>query len=557
MKIVEYGSFVRKTNQFAGKSKAEQRAIALYGLVGEIGSVVAAVKKNLLAEGGEVRWDQANDEIVEELGDALWYCYAVTHIINDKPFDILAANIETLRHEIGSGDERAQKIATSLDPAVRSAFLQAAEFFPPSSDYTFDDYQQLAFKTARTDGRVLLEVCLAVLWQLGAELLRATLPAIETTLNKNVADRPANIILGEIAWHLSAMASLYKLSLNEVVASNCLKVNFRSARGAHTRRHDEDRDANERFPQTFYVTFVRIGPRKSRMYLNGKPLGDDLTDNFYSDDGYRFHDVIHLALIAHLGWSPVMRALMKLKRKSRNDGVDEVEDGARAKIVEELVIKAIHSEGDKQAKAAGQSSAGKPTRLFPTRSLINFRLLKTLRTYVEGLEVAQNTYWEWEDAIFEGCDIFYQLTCEKQGTVQVDLENRRLAFTPIIAPAVQGITVGLGIGAVNSNELQPTTALKDGAEREWASIRNSCPETVAAKKAILDALGLDREAPSLWSELQVRLDTGNRVYVKVSDSVQARAWQLRAIDYKVAFNRSATQIMCTATAIADVRDASS
>src|SRR5262249_1610943 len=155
------------------------------------------------------------------------------------------------------------------------------------------------------------EVCLALLWQLGAELLRSTLPPIEIDLNKNVADRPSNIVLGEIAWHLSAMASLYHLSLSDVIASNCNKLNFRSARGAPTPLHDEDRDANEQFARVFDVTFVRVGAQKSRMYLNGRPLGDDLTDNFYADDGYRFHDVLHLALIAHLGWSPVVRALMK------------------------------------------------------------------------------------------------------------------------------------------------------------------------------------------------------------------------------------------------------
>ena len=101
MKIADYDAFVRKTSQFADKPKAEQRAIAFYGLVGEIGSVVAAVKKKLLAEGGEeANWSQPNDEITEELGDALWYCYSVAQIINDGPFDILAADIEALPREI-------------------------------------------------------------------------------------------------------------------------------------------------------------------------------------------------------------------------------------------------------------------------------------------------------------------------------------------------------------------------------------------------------------------------------------------------------------------------
>ena len=104
--------------QFADKPKDVQRAIALYGLVGEIGSLVAAVKKKLLAEGGETNWNQPNDEITEELGDALWYCYASAQIINDGPFDILAHDIENLRCEVGGTNERARIIATALDPAT-------------------------------------------------------------------------------------------------------------------------------------------------------------------------------------------------------------------------------------------------------------------------------------------------------------------------------------------------------------------------------------------------------------------------------------------------------
>jgi NTP pyrophosphatase (non-canonical NTP hydrolase) len=497
VRVTEYNDFVRKTKQFGGKPKVEQQAIALYGLVGEIGSLVAAVKKQILAEGGETTWDQPNDEIKEELGDALWYCYASAQIVNQRPFDILASDIEILRQEIGSANERAQKIATTLDPLTRDAFLEAAKLFPRPEGYCFDDYQRLAFKTARTDGRVLLEVCLAVLWQLGAELLRPTLPQIEITLNKNVADRPTNIILGEITWHLSAMASLYHLSLDEVVAFNCQKVSFRSERSQPTPLHDADRDPKEQFPRVFHVSFVRIGANRSRMYFDGRPLGDDLTDNFYQDDGYRFHDVIHLALIAHLGWSPVVRGLMKRKRKSKNDRVDEVEDGGRAQVVEELVVKAIHSEGDRQAKAAGRCRVGKPTRLFPGRNLINFRLLKTLRTYVEGLEVWNNTFWEWENAIYEGCEMFFELSNETQGMVRVDLEKRRLTFTPTVSPGLQGITVGLGMGTTNSAvSSEEAKNILFAAELEWAESRGRIADTVAAKRAILEALGLGNDRPS-------------------------------------------------------------
>ena len=140
---------------------------------------------------------------------------------------------------------------------------------------------------------------------------------------------------------------------------------------------------------------------------------------------------------------------MKRKRKSKDDRVDEVEDGGRAKVVEELVIKAIHSEGDKQAKAEGRCIVGRPTRLFPQRNLITFKMLKTLRMYVEDLEVWHNAYWEWEDAIFDGCEMFFKLCEEKQGTIHLDLNKRTLTFTPHVSPDVLGITVGLGMSSAN------------------------------------------------------------------------------------------------------------
>ncbi len=63
-------------------------------------------------------------------------------------------------------------------------------------------------------------------------------------------------------------------------------------------------------------------------------MGDPLTDNSHVDNGYRFHDVFHLAYAAVLGWSPVTRKLMGRKRKS-NANIDEAEDSGRAIVSEE------------------------------------------------------------------------------------------------------------------------------------------------------------------------------------------------------------------------------
>ena len=292
------------------------------------------------------------------------------------------------------------------------------------------------------------------------------------------------------------------------------------------------------------------------MYFEGRPLGSDLTDNAYDDDGYRFHDVLHLALIAHLGWSPVIRGLMKRKRKGNKDKIDEVEDGGRAQVVEELVLKAIHSEGERLARELERCTVDGTDRLFPVRSLISFRLLKTLRMYVEGLEVGKNAYWEWENAIFEGCEMFGKLRAEKQGTIHVDLLRRKLTFLPTVSPEIRGVTVGLGMAVAS------TATSEEGTKRlllpdELA--RTSCAEqigaVIAAKRAVLEALGLPKTKLELYAQCAISFLGESRISVKADGIVQERAWALHVVDYKAAFTTSADQVFCTVTAIADVVDA--
>jgi hypothetical protein len=198
-----------------------------------------------------------------------------------------------------------------LDPSKREEFLRAAESFPKKTRaMKFEDYQKLAFLTARTDDRILAEVCLAVLWQLSAQLFRRKLPAIELELNTALVDRQVNDILGEIAWHVSALASIFGLRLSDVAQANTEKITDRWDCDMQTPLHDLKYPPSEQLPRQFEISFVTVGPGRSRMYLDGRQLGDDLTDNSYDDDGYRFHDILHLANAAKLGWSPVLRKLM-------------------------------------------------------------------------------------------------------------------------------------------------------------------------------------------------------------------------------------------------------
>ena len=149
--------------------------------------------------------------------------------------------------------------------------------------------------------------------------------------------------------------------------------------------------------------------------------------------------------------------------------------------------------------------------------------------------------------------MFFRLSNEKQGTVHIDLDRRSLSFSPTVCPGVQGISVGLGMGSAELNTEASDPALGP-AEQKWAMRDNRSVETAAAKRAILDALGLDPNSAELWSEIEVRLGNGNIPYIKATKSVQQRAWKLKAVDYKIAFSRDANRITCTATAIADMHD---
>jgi len=553
VKVSEYHDFVRSTDQYAQRSPEDRRLIALYGVVGEIGSVGSAIKKRLLGEDGGQQWNGPNDEVVEEIGDAIWYCFSLAQIANDgQPFNVLLSDLQELQGEISGTDDRAETIRATLNAANKVAFLSAFAARPQTPDLTFDEYQKIAFLTARTRGRELIRVCLAVLWQLGAELLRKTLPAIELSLNQNVADRSINVVLGEITWHLSTVASVLEVSLNEVIAKNIEKVNFRAKRDNPTPHHDEDREDFERLPRRFEIGFVTVRKGESRMYFRGKKLGNDLNNNYRQDDGYRFHDVMHLANVAHLGWSPVLRALMGKKRKSRSDQVDAVEDGARAQIVEELVLKAIHSEGTRLADETNRCPADGPAPTFPARGVITFRLLKNLRHYVFGHEVWKNQYWEWEDAIFYGSAIYHNLRLEQQGTVTVDMDARKIEYSPDVCLDLRGASVGLGVGRASTNM---SSAGADEVLTAWdkSYIQSDAglTRTVAAKRAIYAAL---KTSSSSWNEMDVKLLPDSRVCVRARGSVQERMWATGAISFQLAFAESPDTIDCTAIAIADVAD---
>ncbi len=542
MLISEYATFVARTDMSATKHQ-ERFEIALYGLAGEVGSLVTAVKKRLLAAGRR-NWNVPNDEIVEELGDSIWYCFALGDAAGLSA-TFFASDVRALTAEVGAQDVRGERIRAILNDRAQRFLDEAPGFLDAAlvDEATMDHYQRVAFLTSRAQADTLVEVCLAVLQQLLAELFRTRLPDLEKELNQRLPDRGVDVVLGEVVWHISALASLYELKLSEIAKKNVAKLERRFGRGSPTPLKDAGRPPAEQLPRRFEVAFVTTGRGRSRMYLDGKKLGDDLTDNAYAEDGYRFHDVMHLALAAKLGWSPVLRKLIGRKRKG-DPHTDEVEDGARAAIVEEAVIKAIHAEGVRLAALAIPDHGQGPIDLFTAGTDMSFGFLRRLEGLVAGLEVESNHYWEWEDAIISGFGIFNRLRSAGQGTVALDLEARALSFSNPVFIDLKGRTAGIGLAEIRASK--DSAPLSKG-ELELASTMGLAP-ILARKDAILSALGLDQ---SYRSEIDVEGWRGDLVAVRAIGGVREAMWKRGVVAFRAAVLDDADRTVVSALAISD------
>lgn len=288
----------------------------------------------------------------------------------------------------------------------------------------FNSYQQEAKKTIQEyiKGRESNKIVpfLGLIGEAGSVI---------TELKKNLRDGAAYTKyntklkeeLGDVLWYISTIATQNDLDLETIAIENLSKIKDRFDL-EHSDRfiiYDAEYPIEEQFPREFEVLFSVInddGKEKVRIInnINGTQLGEDISDNSHQDDGYRFHDIFHFGYVAYLGWSPVVRKLMRIKRRS-DDIVDEVEDGARATITEELISLYIYSYGlDHQ--------------LFKYSSSVDTEVLKTVQKLVSGIEVKNCTQKQWEIAIINSYKVYDELRLNKGGRVLVSVKNRRLIY---------------------------------------------------------------------------------------------------------------------------------
>lgn len=224
--------------------------------------------------------------------------------------------------------------------------------------------------------------------------------------------------LGDLLWYIANVASKFDLALSDIAAANLAKVKQRwLTERAEPLSFDAELPEGERLPRQFEVELVDIegeACQRVRVLIDGTPFGTELTDNAYDADGYRFHDVFHFAYAAILGWSPITRALLRRKRKSR-PLLDEVEDGGRAAVIEEGV-------------AALAFDYARRHRMLEGVAALDSQLLRTIKDMTSHLEVRQCTTGEWEQAILLGFEVWRAVLATHGGRIAVDLDARQITY---------------------------------------------------------------------------------------------------------------------------------
>ena len=370
LSINEYQEFTLKTDRNSDTGLDGMDFVFL-GLFGEAGSLLSALKKKLRDREGCVAYKQS---VEEELGDVLWY----------------------------------------FSNAALRAGIKLSDLTSKRGNITFGELQKASSgitQVEKAEAR-LLELASHI----GALLKEYSGGKIKSNQTELASD------LEKILTLIVEAAVTTNVSLEAAAQHNMLKTISRWApkdQRVWGALYDADDREEERVPRNIRMVFKEYTIGQSAYVIqryNDVNIGDRLTDNSIEDDDYRFHDVFHLAYAAILGWSPVLRALFKVKRKSKRK-TDESQDGARAIITEEGIATWIFNHGARY-------------NFYENIHSVDYSLLKAIQDLVQGYEVESRPLWQWEYAILEGFRIFREIRKPENrgGTVIASLEERKITF---------------------------------------------------------------------------------------------------------------------------------
>ncbi len=377
----EYQKIEARTDQNA-ETKLKGLAYPLLGLFGEVGTLLSALKKKRRDKEAFLGYHEA---IIEEFGDTLWYF----------------SNI-------------APRASLDLSILAQRVFREIEDWDQVGEDNfgTFGDIQSQRDDAGSPDSPAFEAAVITLAGKVGLLLN-------DFHLNKFENNRDAlSAHLVEIFRALIEAADVADVSLDKAAAFNIAKIHSRwPEKPKITPLFDDAYDSLEQLPRKIEMHIFEV-KREKKTYViqqcNGLNIGSALTDNRMTNDDYRFHDVFHLSYAAILGWSPVLRALFKVKRKSQPK-IDEAQDGARAILIEEGISTMIFHRALR-------------LNYFASIRSLDYSLLKLIPEFVSGYEVEACPLWQWEKAILDGFEVFRKLRVHRRGIVTADLINRRITF---------------------------------------------------------------------------------------------------------------------------------
>lgn len=363
--LIEYETAIKKTDRFP---KDELTPVIL-GLFGEVGSIMSATKKYRREKKAYVGYKEA---VEEEFGDALWYFTAIC-----RRFDLSIADV------------------------FESAF-DANDIKTIAASDNEDSPLSQTITPAQVDN---LDKTLIKLGTITADLLN---------INKNT-DNNFETLVKFARVYIESLHSI-ELSFAKVARGNIKKTigRFEIPELSMLPDFDIDFPTEEQLPRKFEIEISERKSGQSYLKWKGVFLGSPLTDNILDPDGYRFHDVFHLAFVAILHWSPTFRALIKHKRKS-DPVFDEAQDSGRAIVVEEGLTAWLYS-------------YSKGLDYFEGHDSVSFDVLKTIEKFVSGYEVQDCPLKLWEDAILQGYAVFRKVQQNNGGIVIGDRSKRTLEY---------------------------------------------------------------------------------------------------------------------------------
>lgn len=379
----DYAAQAALTDQRRGSTAL---SFALLGLFGETGSLLTELKKKQRDQTTYLGYANA---VVEELGDVLWY---LSSLCRRSRIALSAVASAAVAVDSPKAQADAKLTFHALQPAV----------------------MPLAREPTASFERTLLQLAVRV-----GELVRQ----YESAAPRKREARLRSLV--EVMRCIICAATEAGVTLEAAAVKNLHKIFDRWPRERiYPAPFDEGLPPEERLPRAITIDVVeRVIDGQAFVFQrsNGVNVGDRLTDNSTVPDDYRFHDVFHYAYVAVLGWSPVMRSLLRLKRKSL-PAVDEAEDGARAMLIEEGVTTWLFGQAQELRYFAGMRPGELP-----------LDLLKEVREFVAGYEVERCPLWLWEEAILQGYAAFRFLSEKRQARVTIDFKHRRLRAREIPA----------------------------------------------------------------------------------------------------------------------------